>query len=179
MGRDESTTPAPSRSGIPPILPSSPPRFPFWVSPLPHLTKNHPFLFMHLRIATSQSLCFDIHTKCRGCTPLGVPTAYPLPLIPVLVPRKTEGSPFFSHSCALFCTFLHSRKTQLFSFQAFPHSLAKTPGVGVGGAFVLLENFSKNATAPSIRREKRNGTDTKPVPQIFRWACATPRAGLE
>jgi hypothetical protein len=25
---------------------------------------------------------------------------------------------------------LHSRKTQLFSFQAIPHSLRKTPGVG-------------------------------------------------
>jgi hypothetical protein len=29
---------------------------------------------------------------------------------------------------------LHSRKTQLFSFQAIPHSLRKTPGVGVGGS---------------------------------------------
>src|SRR5713226_3436689 len=37
----------------------------------------------------------------------------------------------FSHSCALFCTFLHSRTTQLFSFQAIPHSFTKTPGGGV------------------------------------------------
>src|SRR5260370_36168571 len=36
--------------------------------------------------------------------------------------------PFFSYSCALFCTFLHSCKTQLFSFHAIPHSLPKTPG---------------------------------------------------
>src|SRR5712692_1137591 len=34
------------------------------------------------------------------------------------------------HSFALFCTFLHSPKTQLFSFQSFPHSLQKTPGGG-------------------------------------------------
>src|SRR5260370_2921942 len=36
---------------------------------------------------------------------------YPLPSIPYTL------SPFFSHSCALFCAFLHSPKTQLFSFQ--------------------------------------------------------------
>jgi len=40
-------------------------------------------------------------------------------------------SPLCSHSCALFCAFLHSAKTQVFSFQAFPHSLPKIPGVGV------------------------------------------------
>ena len=39
-------------------------------------------------------------------------------------------SPVFSYSCALFCTFLHSRKIQLLSFQAIPHSLRKTPGGG-------------------------------------------------
>ncbi len=31
-----------------------------------------------------------------------------------------------AHSFALFCAFLHSNKTQLFSFQAFPHSFPKT-----------------------------------------------------
>jgi hypothetical protein len=36
----------------------------------------------------------------------------------------------FSHSSALFCAFLHSCKTQLVSFQAIPHSFAKTPGGG-------------------------------------------------
>ena len=37
-----------------------------------------------------------------------------------------------AHSFALFCTFLHLCKTQLFSFQAIPHSLRKTPGVWGG-----------------------------------------------
>src|SRR6267143_5363507 len=37
-------------------------------------------------------------------------------------------SPFLSHHCPLFCTFLHSRKTQPYCFQSFPHSLGKTPG---------------------------------------------------
>src|SRR5260370_28280414 len=44
---------------------------------------------------------------------------------------KPLTSPF-SHSCALFCTFLHSRKTQLHCFQSIPHSLFKTPAVGEG-----------------------------------------------
>src|SRR6266436_574957 len=39
---------------------------------------------------------------------------------------------FFSYSCALFCAFLHSQKSQLFSFHAIAHSLTKkTPGVRV------------------------------------------------
>src|SRR5713101_1760453 len=46
--------------------------------------------------------------------------------------RVSDLSPVFSHSWALFCAFLHSRKTQPFYFQAIPHSLHKTPGVGVG-----------------------------------------------
>src|SRR6266446_10344323 len=40
-------------------------------------------------------------------------------------------SPSFSHSCALFCAFLHSTKTQLFCFQSIPHSLPRTAGGGV------------------------------------------------
>src|SRR6266849_3564735 len=44
-----------------------------------------------------------------------------------------HSSPFFSHSCALFCAFLYffaPPKTQLFCFQALPHSLPKTRGWG-------------------------------------------------
>src|SRR5712664_1489296 len=40
------------------------------------------------------------------------------------------SSSFFSDPCALFCAFLHPQKTQLSSFQSFPHSFAKTRGVG-------------------------------------------------
>src|SRR6266436_4934107 len=47
---------------------------------------------------------------------------YPLSPIPYTL------SPFFSHSCALFCAFLHSPKTQLFSFQSLPHSSSKNKG---------------------------------------------------
>ena len=42
-----------------------------------------------------------------------------------------DSSSLFSNSCGLFCRFLHQSKTQLFCFQAIPHSLCKTPGVWV------------------------------------------------
>src|ERR1700736_4573595 len=41
---------------------------------------------------------------------------------PGLSPVPYALSPFFSNPCALLCTFLHSSKTQLVSFQSFPHS---------------------------------------------------------
>jgi hypothetical protein len=50
---------------------------------------------------------------------------------PLNLATRFDLSPFFSHSCALFCTFLHLPKTQLFCFHVLPHSLQKTPGVGV------------------------------------------------
>jgi len=59
------------------------------------------------------------------------------------------SSSFFSHSCALFCAFLHSRKTQLFYFQTIPHSLPKTRGVG--GSFTRA-SFARDATASRPRR---------------------------
>jgi len=66
--------------------------------------------------------------KTAGCTPtlpfLELPTRLSSPY----------SSSFFSHSCALFCVFLHARKTQLIYFQSLPHSLRKTPGVGEGAS---------------------------------------------
>ena len=44
--------------------------------------------------------------------------------------RFRNLSPFFSNSSTLFCAFLRLRKTQLFSFQAIPHSSPKTTRVG-------------------------------------------------
>jgi hypothetical protein len=48
------------------------------------------------------------------------------------IQTTSDLSLFFSHSSTLFCAFLRLWKTQPFSFQAIPHSLPKTPGVGVG-----------------------------------------------
>ena len=41
------------------------------------------------------------------------------------------SSSFFSHSCALFCAFLHFPRIQPFSFQSFPHSSPKNTPRGV------------------------------------------------
>ena len=46
--------------------------------------------------------------------------------------RLSELSPFLSDPCALFCTFLHSAKTQLVCFHAVPNSLSKNTGWGEG-----------------------------------------------
>src|SRR6266851_4115485 len=60
--------------------------------------------------------------------------------------RVSDLSPVFSHSWALFCAFLHSRKTQPFYFQAIPHSLHKTPGGGGRGRIVVcLLNQTRTA----------------------------------
>src|ERR1700687_6320575 len=50
---------------------------------------------------------------------------------PGLSPIPYTLSPFFSHSCVLSCTFLHSSKAQFISFQAFPRFASKNqPGEG-------------------------------------------------
>ena len=82
--------------------------------------------------ATPQPLCNQSVTHSfyldGGCVPL-FPTCQPSNL--PMFQRVSELSPLFSHSCALFCPFLHSPKTQLFYFQAIPHSLQKNGGGGV------------------------------------------------
>src|SRR5260370_35483850 len=71
-----------------------PPRFPFWVSPLPPLRKNHPFPFIHLRGTHFATLLFsNSYMEWRGFTPLGASSAYPLPLIPPC-PEETPGIAF-------------------------------------------------------------------------------------
>src|SRR6266849_970330 len=52
--------------------------------------------------------------------------------------RVSELSPFFSHPCALICTFLQSARTQPLYFQAFPHSTSKKQNCRGGGTFIML-----------------------------------------
>src|SRR6267378_3856809 len=62
-----------------------------------------------------------------GCVPPA--RSAPRPSSPRLpIPYSLSPIPFLF---IFFPTHLHSSKTQLFSFQAIPHSLPKTPGVGV------------------------------------------------
>src|SRR5260370_1443600 len=79
-----------------------------------------------LSFSVSRKSCIcHSYENCRVCTNnshSGTRHApFPAPA------SKLQGlTSVFSHSCALFCTFLHSSKTQLFCFQAIPHSLPKT-----------------------------------------------------
>jgi len=66
---------------------------------------------------------FATLTKTAGC----------IPTIPILelIPRHSSLSTAFKFFLfMLFRTLLRAPKTQLLSFQAIPHSLRKTPGVG-------------------------------------------------
>ena len=53
------------------------------------------------------------------------------------MPIPCSLSPLFSIPCALFCTFLHSPKSQPFYFQAIPHSASKDTGVGGVGTSAI------------------------------------------
>src|SRR6266851_1175393 len=105
------------RQADPFALPLSTPLF-----PLLHLSPLLPYSYGHsYTTATHQPLCNQSFTYSfyldGGCTPpagsplaTAIPTHYPLP----------TSSSFFSHSCALFCTFLHffaltKNSTPLFS----------------------------------------------------------------
>src|SRR6267142_5576041 len=59
------------------------------------------------------------------------------PLFPL-----SRVSPLFPVASALFCTFLHPPKTQLFSFHTLPHSFTKTNGVRISS-----ECFSRILTS--------------------------------
>src|SRR5712692_10458246 len=105
------------RQGGPFALPLSTPLF-----PLPHLSPLLPYSYGHSYTTAApqplynQSLTHSFYLD-GGCTPparsplaTAIPTHYPLP----------TSSSFFSHSCALFCTFLHflaltKNSTPLFS----------------------------------------------------------------
>ena len=72
-----------------------------------------------------QLLSFDI-LAFNGGYPLGGSARHRRdPFVPI--PHSLSPIPFFFKA---FRTLLHSPKTQLFCFQAIPHSFTKTPGVG-------------------------------------------------
>ena len=93
------------------------------IQPLSFLT------FTHSSAQRTTPIYFSfnhLHTLSTATEGVG---GTPSPNLPTF-PRVYELSPFFSYHCALFCTFLHSQKTQPPSFQSFPHSASKNTGVG-------------------------------------------------
>src|SRR5712664_1797665 len=75
--------------------------------------KTSPFFSYTCVEPILQPFCFQIHACNGGCTPS--PSRQPSNVATCL-----RAIPFFF---TLLRTLLHSRKTQLFSFQAIPHSL--------------------------------------------------------
>src|SRR6267378_2896574 len=89
---------------------------------------------LHPATAAPQPLCNQSVTHSfyldGGWIP---PVALPSRQRSSRMPIPCSLSPLFSIPCALFCTFLHSPKTQLFSFQAIPHSASKNTTTGGWG----------------------------------------------
>src|SRR5712664_122898 len=102
---------------VPTCKPSNVSRFGSHLTPVPR--KSAPFFSYTYVEPIFQPLCFQIHACNGGCTPSQSCQPSKLPTLQ----RVSELSPLFSYLCALFCTFLHSRKNQPVSFQPLPHSL--------------------------------------------------------
>src|SRR6267378_3097367 len=86
--------------------------------------------FMHSSAQRTTLIHFSfnhLHTLYTATEGVG---GTPSPNLPTF-PRVYDLSPLFPYHCALFCTFLHSQKTQPPCFQSFPHSSPKNTGWGV------------------------------------------------
>ena len=87
--------------------------------------KQLPFSVHSSKFRILQVLCLPLLRKVPGCVPTIPLSALDAQNSPLY------STPFVSNSCEPFCSLLHSGESQLFSFQALPHSLRKTPGGGV------------------------------------------------
>ncbi len=67
---------------------------------------------------------------------------------------RFQSSSAFSCSCALFCAFLHSPKTQLLFYQAFPHSLPKNTR---GGGWERAWNKAKSSRRGVLAISEKEG----------------------
>jgi hypothetical protein len=82
-----------------------------------------------------------------------------------------ELSPYILYSCALFCAFLHHRKTQPLSFQTVPHSLPKT--TRGGGTSNVPRPNAQTLKRSNVQTFKRSNTfppshcSAKPLVQQF------------
>jgi hypothetical protein len=121
--------------------------------PLPHLSPLLPVAYaLHLPTAAPQPLCNQPVTHSfyldGGAYP---PVALPARQRSSRMPIPYSLSLYFSISCALFCTFLHSPNIQLFYFQAIPHSASKNTTTGVGEEDKLpAENTAQDSVVTSL-----------------------------
>jgi hypothetical protein len=72
------------------------------------------------------------------------------------MPIPCSPSSLFSIPCALSCTFLHSPKTQLFYFQAIPHSASKNTTTGRGKGYISVLQFSSKFSPVKVGNSLRS-----------------------
>src|SRR6266851_5438461 len=122
--------------------------------PLPHLSPLFPTPYGHSYTTDApQPLCnqsvthsFDLD---GGVPPPALPL-HPIPILSRAKPRDPLSFHILAHSFALF---LRSRKTQLFCFQAIPHSLQKkTPRVWGEGSLIFRDRTTSPEETASARR---------------------------
>ena len=122
--------------------------------PLPHLSPLLPTPYGHsYTTAAPQPLCnqsvthsFDLDGGCTPSRPSPTPN-------PHLVPSKAEGSPFFSHSCALFCAFFARAQNSTLLFSGDSALFAKkTPRVWGEGSLIFRDRTTSPEETASARR---------------------------
>src|SRR5260370_28975855 len=94
----------------------------FGSHPTPIPAKIVPFFSCTYVQPILQPLCFQIHACNGGCTPLGVSSAYPPPLIPCLSRGKPRDPLYFhilARSSAFFCTVANVNSFLFNSFLTF------------------------------------------------------------
>src|SRR5258708_30267910 len=108
--RCEFSTPSPPGFASPPTSPHMPFSISFLLKPFRTLPSS----------VSRKSLVCHSYENCRVYTnssQFGAPAS----LLLLRIPGTFPSSRFFSRSCPLSCTFLHSNKTPLFSLQSIPH----------------------------------------------------------
>src|ERR1700731_483606 len=128
--------------------------------PLPHLSPLLPVAYaLPLATAPPQPLCdqsvtYSFYLDGGWIPPVALPSRQRSSRIPI----PCSLSPFFSISCALFRTFLHSPKTQLFYFQAIPHSASKNTTTGRGKGYISVLQFFRNTVRSKWATLSAHGT---------------------
>src|SRR5712664_1004622 len=112
-----------------------------------------------------------MHVMGGGAPPPRDPDCLSPTPCPLLVPSKAEGSPFFSHSCAIFCT---RANLNSFLFKRFRTLCEKPPGVG--GHLPFLRSLAsreptRGSKSPALRKsffENKKGGHTGRPSKISR-----------
>src|SRR5258708_35592421 len=148
------------RSDVRTFGPSDLPTFPFWNSPPYPLSPLVSCTYME---PIFQPFCFQVHAWNGGVPPRRSDLH--------TFPRVFDLSPFFSHSCALFCT---QQKLNPFIFNRFRTLCRKPPGVGVSPCFppfpIALSHF---ALPSGLAHSQRRPEHQRPNSRIFGYhPCA-------